>query len=437
MKLQYITIATRGSYYDLYTIKHIDYDIFKKATGLSVNKFLDSKLLSLINIHEIGSLDFRYCTKCLNVGFHSLIHQIEPIQECPYHGNQLLTKCGYCNKGIKFYFSDINKKQSFSCPYCGNHLGGEEVVVSDLYRRQIALYNHFKKYEAFAEEIDDWTVDFFKMSIWKSNINFHDYIFVEFKKSEIDDFWFSNILALNVKPLCSKLNKVVNVYKTKNFIIKNYDLEKFSIYKSTRRYLFKHYIYKHKHCLDNYQKKDVLSQSLPGQPLSTKCGFSNAFILWRMFWEGNVSADHWSSYKAYYLDNIENIVLFKNEKIKTWVEGRTFCLELFYTFIEAVFIGMAIAKCCEVNFLKSPIQKGLVPYWFAIKPQGGAETFLYALEEKFLVDVAACNSSSKHEKEVGSCSEGCRYGCHRFKLEWEFYLDQILGNRLRAMEERS
>ena len=425
INLKFITMATRGTRYDLYKTKYIDIENFEKATGLNGKSFLESNLLNLINSHEIGSEYLKYCTKCLSVGFHSHIHQIESISKCPYHGNRLLSKCRFCQKEIKYYYSDINKKQAFSCPYCDNHLGGKGVLARDLYRSRIGLYEHFKKYEVFAEKIINNTVGHFKLSTWRTKVR--DYIFIGKKRKEAEWFWGNFILEFKFEFPNLKNNKYLNIYRTNNKSSENYNLDKFKIYKSTRRYIFRRYIYKHRHCLDEHQKKYVLSQCLPGQPLSTKCAFSNAYILWRMYWEGNAQTYNWSTNKVYYLDDIENIILFEKGEINSWTEGRVFCFELFYTFIEAIYIGMAIGKCCEVSFLKSPIQEGLSPYWFAIMPQGGVETYLYAIEDKYLIDGVCC-SSSRHKEEAVCNLEACPYACNRFKKEWKLYLDQIFGD---------
>lgn len=63
-----------------------------------------------------------YCRKCIQWGYHSILHQIKLLHTCPFHPDQNLeTKCPGCNRGIPYVLSDTHTESPFRC-LCGRNM---------------------------------------------------------------------------------------------------------------------------------------------------------------------------------------------------------------------------------------------------------------------------------------------------------------------------
>lgn len=61
---------------------------------------------------------FRYCERCLNEGFHSLLHQIEGLAFCPRHQRLLQTGCKSCGAEVPLALCKASFAFPFCCPKC-------------------------------------------------------------------------------------------------------------------------------------------------------------------------------------------------------------------------------------------------------------------------------------------------------------------------------
>lgn len=66
------------------------------------------------------SRPIRYCPKCLEVCFHTLLFQFPIVLRCPYHNLPLLNCCQRCGQAIATLGSEPGRAQAlFSCETCG------------------------------------------------------------------------------------------------------------------------------------------------------------------------------------------------------------------------------------------------------------------------------------------------------------------------------
>lgn len=61
----------------------------------------------------------RFCPECMRKGYHSIFHQLDGVQDCPWHGLRLAQRCPSCNK----CFEGSDRKDGFGltcnhCSYC-------------------------------------------------------------------------------------------------------------------------------------------------------------------------------------------------------------------------------------------------------------------------------------------------------------------------------
>ncbi len=69
------------------------------------------------SLHRITSPRFRYCPKCLRRGYHSVVHQLDTVLQCPLHGNWLEAECHRCGHSTPYRLN----ASLLDAPYrCGN-----------------------------------------------------------------------------------------------------------------------------------------------------------------------------------------------------------------------------------------------------------------------------------------------------------------------------
>ncbi|MGF9696389.1 hypothetical protein ACMX2M_07080 [Paenibacillus polymyxa] len=65
--------------------------------------------------------DLHWCSKCLEGGFHSWLHQFKLLDECVFHELKLNNICPNCKEGIPFLLSNKRLDCAFQCK-CGHRL---------------------------------------------------------------------------------------------------------------------------------------------------------------------------------------------------------------------------------------------------------------------------------------------------------------------------
>ena len=86
------------------------------------SKLIRSALLP-DSLQKISCPYFRYCPRCMRRGYHSVVHQIEPVAHCPIHGNTLQTACSYCDMAMPYRLNAFLLDAPFRCGYCRRYYG--------------------------------------------------------------------------------------------------------------------------------------------------------------------------------------------------------------------------------------------------------------------------------------------------------------------------
>jgi hypothetical protein len=66
---------------------------------------------------DLGLGSFRYCLGCIRVGYHSMLHQMQWISACPWHGIRLRTGCPRCDGPIAVSGDAGRKLLSCGCGF--------------------------------------------------------------------------------------------------------------------------------------------------------------------------------------------------------------------------------------------------------------------------------------------------------------------------------
>jgi len=82
-----------------------------------------STLRGIFGIEDLGSLDgvstgrLRYCHKCIQMGYHSVLHQCYLFSHCPIHADtRLVTSCTNCGNNYKFAI--LGSRSLRACESC-------------------------------------------------------------------------------------------------------------------------------------------------------------------------------------------------------------------------------------------------------------------------------------------------------------------------------
>lgn len=86
------------------------------------------------SLQRCSSDYFRYCPKCLKRGYHGVLHQLEPLQQCPVHGSWLETECANCHQPSPYRLNARLLDAPFRCASCRQYYA---VYPPQLERRRV------------------------------------------------------------------------------------------------------------------------------------------------------------------------------------------------------------------------------------------------------------------------------------------------------------
>jgi hypothetical protein len=94
----------------------VDIRRLRQTLGLRL-KTLRASLIPR-SLQRSSSRYFRYCPKCLKRGYHGVLHQLEPLQQCPIHGSWLETECANCHQPSPYLLNARLLDAPFRCASC-------------------------------------------------------------------------------------------------------------------------------------------------------------------------------------------------------------------------------------------------------------------------------------------------------------------------------
>jgi hypothetical protein len=96
-----------------------------------------------------ASWSFRYCPACLRQGFHTLLHQLPWVTQCPWHRTRLKTKCAVCDGPLTLRGEPGH--QLLTCSK-GHDMVNEMVCCSDKFDQVDAAAAFVERYLSWAAE---------------------------------------------------------------------------------------------------------------------------------------------------------------------------------------------------------------------------------------------------------------------------------------------
>lgn len=80
-------------------------------------------VLAGIVIASDGCRLLRFCSRCMSLGYHGMVHQRERQARCPIHELPLLTSCAHCGRASSYLLNAALLDAPFRCLYCRRHYG--------------------------------------------------------------------------------------------------------------------------------------------------------------------------------------------------------------------------------------------------------------------------------------------------------------------------
>jgi hypothetical protein len=249
----------------------------------------------------LSSGKLRFCHSCLHGGFHSSIHQITLITQCPLHAEPLTVRCRYCQATVDYTLSTARFSSNLGCRKCvgeppvnrqirGRYMTvppereGKFQMTAEFLRRRIELQRAqypvaswiSAKRTPKARQHQVSRLTQYWLDVVSGNANgsasAQSYSCFEYSGSRS----FRRPMALADKP--NRRDKVGS----------KCDGELFSILKSIRRQLEKLWLGPHRSCVSSLVR---LERSASGICRGLRCPYANVLLLWRLYWE-NVAELH-------------------------------------------------------------------------------------------------------------------------------------------------
>ena len=100
----------------------VDVGRLRESLALPV-RTLHTALLPPVPRRHYSSV-FRYCRRCVAIGYHSVLHQMEGIHTCPAHRQPIETACRCCGYEAPYVVSVGLLEIPYRCGYCRASYGG-------------------------------------------------------------------------------------------------------------------------------------------------------------------------------------------------------------------------------------------------------------------------------------------------------------------------
>lgn len=307
----------------------------------------------------------RWCPECLNSGFHAAVHQIDFLSSCPLHGKRMLTKCPKCHSTQPYLLSRPAFDKPFSCCKCGYIFAGfvykpatksllletrQEVRLTDI--TNLARYADEVLILAFEVDRASWRRGHGRFAIAKADFSRDHSQYAGFVTSVLDRLQYDR------QQFTLPLDKVATVGRGLPVLIPKQKgragrgrIKKgirvqwepslsryYTLYLAIRRHLWRHALKRHQKCCRSASEK--IWWSVVGSETQKFCVLAEAFLKWRMYWEGCASpSDLWRPLSSAprgivnWIDESAPIFHYGwSEGGDEWVAGHCFVLKCLSTF---------------------------------------------------------------------------------------------------------
>lgn len=256
----------------------------------------------------------KWCLDCIQEGFHSPIHQLEFISACPIHGSRLLSRCPGCKSAIPYRLTREVFSQSFCCSECGFDLSP---LIREPQTRSLILpaatVSRLEDVHALIAYEDDALSLAFELDRqrWR-DANGRFLLAGADLRRECRDYagFVSQVVetlrakSMGQMPLAFDRIEVIRKTSWTRVMARGSGIKRgrtirssgstarwdsqvdslYRVYSAIRRHLWRHVVGRHRRCCIHAAR--ALWWNMEGEKTAAICPVTEAFIRWRMFWEG-------------------------------------------------------------------------------------------------------------------------------------------------------
>ncbi len=265
---------------------------------------------------EKSSDELRWCQLCLGRGYHTPALQMDLTTHCPIHGIALISACPRCNFSIPYRLSSPVLRNPFECPQCGLDFAPamryERAHVLHLRKDQLAKIARLHRFYSMQDLAIDRNEELRKVyrTAEERGILLSRTIRTEIAcryTGFISQVMKDALQTLGPSQAELPLQKVQKHHcghcRAPNWTEEDDDdsservrqsvpafgasvtyTDLLPTYRSVRRYVWRRAVYKHRDCIRSAIKH--LWWHMEGSKTAAFCPVAEAFIRWRMFWEG-------------------------------------------------------------------------------------------------------------------------------------------------------
>lgn len=273
--------------------------LLERAFGVSRLTLDESTVIPFVVEAEhdvLTSQYLRFCHSCLKEGFHSSLHQLLLVRNCPLHEEPLTIRCRHCQTRVDYTLRSVPLASEVGCPEC---LARPETDIEIRKRFSSTPLEREEKFR-FAADLQRRRLPLgplaYPASKWigaKSSARGREH-----RTSRLSRYWMDLINAegstLNApaagesyvrfdyrsripyqKPSATKPTRQIDLEY-------EFDFEQRIIMKSIRRRLEKLWLGPHRKCVTYLARRESIAVAPQhGKP----CPYANVLILWRLYWQ--------------------------------------------------------------------------------------------------------------------------------------------------------
>lgn len=280
-------------------------------------------LETLVNKKRVCGEMLRWCPQCAKRGFHTPVFQLDLVAACPVHGCKLRSKCPHCHTRIPYRLTPETFKSPFTCPSCKDDfapaLRDPKTRSLRLRASSTAWITNLVKLFTFEDKIVPVKLELNRrrrmLGIGEAAFAPGDWRRIEteytgFVTQALDDLaanaaggqralpfkqmslTFKREAQVAAKPRKERRRRtrpipVPGTLKNSSLLKKGWDdrlRASYQVYGAVRRHLWRHVVRKHHAC--SVVAARQMWWHMEGEKTKAFCPVAEAFLRWRMYWEG-------------------------------------------------------------------------------------------------------------------------------------------------------
>lgn len=130
---------------NLIKLEELSSESMEQILGIDLrqdNQKNKDRILGVLPVIDHGKMirkELNYCPRCLETGYHSILHQVKLFDKCAFHQIPLQQKCPQCSRTIPYEISYQWSKDAFQCK-CGH-----KFIVQDLKYNFMNIWSNKKQ----------------------------------------------------------------------------------------------------------------------------------------------------------------------------------------------------------------------------------------------------------------------------------------------------